>query len=90
MLESIIQSKIIKEAKKQGFEVLKVIKCNINGYPDLTLFKDKETIFIEVKNENGKQSELQKYVQKQLEKQGFQYWLVRSLDEFKEKCKNLS
>ena len=83
MLESVIQSKIVNEAKKNGFTVLKVVKCNMNGYPDLTLFKDNKTIFIEVKNEKGIQSKIQKYVQKQLEKQGFQYFLVRSLDEFK-------
>ena len=83
MLESVIQSKIISEAKKNGSLVLKVVKCNINGYPDITLFKDNLTIFVEVKNEKGVQSEIQKYVQKQLEKQGFKYYLVRSLEEFK-------
>ena len=83
MLESVIQSKIRNEAKKNGYIVLKVVKCNMNGYPDLTLFKDNKTTFIEVKNEKGIQSELQKYVQKQLEKEGFKYFLVRSLDEFK-------
>ena len=83
MLESVIQSKIISEAKKNGYLVLKVVKCNINGYPDITLFKDNLTIFVEVKNEKGVQSEIQKYVQKQLEKQGFKYYLVRSLEEFK-------
>ena len=83
MLESVIQSKIINEAKKNGYLVLKVVKCNMNGYPDITLFKDNKTIFIEVKNEKGIQSEIQKYVQKQLESKGFQYFLVRSLDEFK-------
>ena len=84
MLESIIQSKIVNEAKKNGYTVLKVVKCNINGFPDLTLFKDSLTIFIEVKNEKGIQSEIQKYVQKQLEKQGFKYYLVKSLEEFKQ------
>jgi len=83
MLESVIQSKIINEAKKNGYLVLKVVKCNITGYPDLTLFKDNLTLFIEVKNEKGIQSEIQKYVQKQLESKGFKYFLVRSLDEFK-------
>jgi hypothetical protein len=83
MLESVIQSKIINEAKKNGYLVLKVVKCNMNGYPDITLFKDNKTIFVEVKNEKGIQSEIQKYVQKQLESKGFQYFLVRSLDEFK-------
>ena len=87
MLESLIQSKIINDAKNNGYLVLKVVKCNINGYPDLTLFKNNSTIFVEVKNEKGIQSEIQKYVQKQLEKQGFKYILVRSLDEFKQKIK---
>jgi len=83
MLESVIQSKIINEAKKNGYLVLKVVKCNMNGYPDITLFKDNKTIFVEVKNEKGIQSEIQKYIQKQLESKGFEYYLVRSLDEFK-------
>lgn len=83
MLESVIQSKIINEAKKNGYLVLKVVKCNITGYPDLTLFRDNLTLFIEVKNEKGIQSEIQKYVQKQLESKGFKYFIVRSLDEFK-------
>ena len=87
MLESVIQSKIINEAKKNGYLVLKVVKCNINGYPDITLFKDNLTIFVEVKSEKGVQSEIQKYVQKQLEKQGFKYYLVKSLEEFKQKIK---
>jgi hypothetical protein len=90
MLESLIQSKIINEAKKNGYLVLKVVKCNITGYPDITLFKDNSTIFVEVKNEKGIQSEIQKYVQNQLETQGFKYYLVRSLDEFKQKIKNFT
>lgn len=88
MLESIIQSKIINEAKKNGYLVLKVVKCNLNGYPDITLFKNNSTIFVEVKNEKGIQSEIQKYIQKQIELQGFKYYLVRSLEEFKQKLKN--
>lgn len=88
MLESIIQSKIINEAKKNGYLVLKVVKCNINGMSDIILFKNNSTIFVEVKNEKGIQSEIQKYIQKQIELQGFKYYLVRSLEEFKQKLKN--
>jgi len=84
MLESVIQAKIIKEAKKNGFTVLKTIRCNITGFPDVTLFKGGKTTFLEVKNEKGIQSEIQKYVQKELEKQGFEYIVVRSLEEFKQ------
>ena len=59
-LESKIQNKIIKNLEKEGYFVLKLIKCNKNGYPDLIAVKENETIFIEVKRPNGKLSELQK------------------------------
>lgn len=89
MLESKIQSSCIKYAKNDGWVVLKIIKCNINGMSDIILFKEGKTLFIEVKNEIGKQSEIQKYVQKLIEAQGFKYYIVRSLEEFKEKLKQL-
>ena len=84
MLESKIQASCLKYAKSKGWHVLKVIKCNISGFPDSVLFKDGKTIFVEFKSEIGKQSELQKYQQKQLEYQGFKYYLVKNLNYFKE------
>ena len=84
MLESKIQASCIKYAKSKGWYVLKVIKCNISGFPDSVLFKDGKTIFIEFKSEIGKQSALQVYQQKQLESQGFKYYLVNNLNYFKE------
>jgi hypothetical protein len=84
MSEQELQSKCIKYAKLKGWYVLKVIKCNVSGFPDCTLFKDGITIFVEFKSENGKQSELQKYQQIQLENQGFKYYLVNNLNYFKE------
>lgn len=83
MREQEIQSKCINYAKKQGWFVLKVIRCNVNGFPDATFFKDGETIFVEFKTEVGKQSKLQEYIEKQLINQGFKYYLIRSLEEFK-------
>ena len=84
MLESKIQSKIINQLKKNGWLVLKIIKCNINGMSDLICFKNGRTVFIEVKNESGKQSEIQKYVQKQVEMQGFQYLLINDINQLNE------
>ena len=84
MLESKLQALCIKYAKSNGWYVLKVIKCNVSGFPDCTLFKDGITIFVEFKSEKGIQSELQKYQQKLLEKQGFKYYLVNNLNYFKE------
>jgi hypothetical protein len=84
MSEQELQSKCIKYAKAKGWFVLKVIRCNVSGYPDCTLFKDGQTIFVEFKAERGIQSELQKYVEKQLIDQGFKYYLINSLEKFKE------
>jgi len=84
MLESKIQAKIINQLKKNGWLVLKIIKCNINGMSDLIVFKNGRTVFIEVKNENGKQSEIQKYVQNQVELQGFQYLLINDINQLNE------
>ena len=84
MLENKLQASCIKYAKLKGWYVLKVIKCNISGFPDCTLFKDGITIFVEFKSDKGIQSELQKYQQIQLEKQGFRYYLVNNLNYFKE------
>jgi Holliday junction resolvase len=60
MTEQQIQNKIIKKLEGSGYFVLKLIKCNKNGFPDLIAVKENETIFIEVKRPNGKLSELQK------------------------------
>ena len=84
MLESKLQASCLKYAKSKGWYVLKVIKCNISGFPDSVLFKDGQTIFVEYKAINGIQSELQKYQQKLLENQGFKYYLVNNLNYFKE------
>ena len=80
--ESKIQASCIQYAKKQGWYVLKVIKCNVNGFPDSALFKDGKTFFVEFKTEIGKQSKLQEYVESELIKQGFKYYLIRDLKEF--------
>jgi len=66
MTEQQIQNKIIKKLELSGYFVLKLIKCNKNGYPDLIAVKENETIFIEVKKSKGVLSELQKVRIKEL------------------------
>ena len=66
LTESAIQKKIIIQLEKQGYLVLKLIKCNKNGYPDLIAIKENETTFIEVKRPDGVLSELQKVRIKEL------------------------
>ena len=79
MRESEIQSKIIKFLESKQWLVVKIIKTNKNGWPDLQAHKDGITIFIEVKSETGKVSELQKYRHKQLQEQGFKTIIATSI-----------
>lgn len=73
MTEQQVQSKKIKELEAEGYYVLKLIKTNKNGIPDLlALHPDKEVLFIEVKTKKGKVSKLQEYRLKELEEHGFQ------------------
>lgn len=88
MLESKLQSQLIKEAKKNGWIPLKIIRSNINGIADLILFKQEKVIFVEVKTDIGIVSELQKYSKNLFKQQGFEYYLVRSLNEFKDIINN--
>lgn len=71
MKESQIQSKKIKELEAQGYYVIKLIKTNKNGIPDLLAIpKDADVLFIEVKGPNGKLSPLQSFRLEELEKHG--------------------
>jgi Holliday junction resolvase len=82
MLESKLQSKIIKKLELNGFYVVKIIRANKSGFPDLLVLKDGKTVFIEVKQPKGVVSELQKLRKKQLEEQGFEYkiWIDYEVD----------
>lgn len=66
MLESKIQAKVIKEYEVRGYYVIKLIKTNKNGIPDLLCIKKNDIIFVEVKGANGRLSQLQKYRIKEL------------------------
>ena len=70
LTEQKIQSKIIKKLKEKGYFVIKLIKTNVNGIPDLIAVKENETIFIEVKRPDGVLSELQKVRIKELRSRG--------------------
>ena len=71
MTEQQIQSKRIKELEEQGYYVLKLVKTNKNGIPDvLAIRPDAAVIFSEIKTEKGKLSKLQEYRLKELDKHG--------------------
>ena len=71
MTEQQIQSKRIKQLETEGYYVLKLLKTNKNGIPDLLAIPPGcEVLFSEVKKPNGRLSKLQEYRLKELEKHG--------------------
>lgn len=82
MLESKIQSKIIKKLENEGYFVLRLIRTNKNGISDLLALRNGKAVFIEVKQPKGIVSKLQKVRKKQLEEQGFEYkiWIDYEVD----------
>lgn len=82
ILESKRQAKIIKRLKTEGWYVIKLIKTSVSGIPDLLCLKNGETMFIEVKQPDGKLSELQKIRIEQLKEKGFnvKVWTAYATD----------
>ena len=56
-----------------------------SGVSDLIVLQPNRCIFVEVKTEIGRQSDKQKDFQNLVENLGFEYWIIRSLEEFKQK-----
>lgn len=61
----------------------------IAGVADLTYLSPKGLIYIEMKNEDGKQSAAQKEFQQKVELLGYQYHIIRSFNEFQNLIKSL-
>ena len=70
MREAAYQSKLIKFYEDEGWYVIKLIKTNRNGCPDLVCIKKDRVLFIEVKAANGKVSKLQQYRIDELKRHG--------------------
>lgn len=78
MTEQQIQSKRIKQLEEEGYYVLKLIKTNKNGIPDLVAIpRDSGVLFSEVKRPTGKLSRLQEYRLKELNKHGIRTEVYR-------------
>ena len=72
MTEGQIQTKKIKELESQGYYVIKLMKTNKNGIPDLVALKFNEPpFFIEVKTPKGRLSKLQEYRLSELDRLNF-------------------
>ncbi len=59
----------------------------LSGVSDLIVVLKGKVLFVEVKNEKGKQSPKQILCQKQVEDLGFKYYLVRKVEDFKKVIK---
>lgn len=76
--EQQIQTKRIKELEAEGYYVIKLIKTNKNGIPDIIAIPpNSNVIFSEVKTIKGKVSPLQEYRLKELQAYGFRTEVYR-------------
>ena len=83
MKEQQIQAKKIKELEENGYYVIKLVKTNKNGIPDVVAIHGQtEAFFIEVKKPDGVESKLQKFRAKELESQGIRSYVVYGYDDY--------
>lgn len=76
MKEQQIQAKLIKKLEAEGYYVLKLIKTNKNGIPDvIAIPKDSDVKFFEVKVPGKKPSVLQQFRMKELKDHGCQAYM---------------
>lgn len=61
----------------------------VAGVSDLIILMENRTIFVEVKTPTGVQSETQKEFEQRVKALGFEYWLVRSLENFQNLLHNI-
>ncbi len=80
MKESQIQAKKIKELESQGYYVIKLVKTNKNGLPDiLAIPPGSDILMIEVKGPSGKTSPLQDFRIKELRDHGINVEVYKPL-----------
>ena len=67
-----------------GFMAMKPLLLTglLSGVSDLVAVLKGRVIFVEVKNSVGRQSEKQKRFEEQINNLGFEYYLIRTLEEF--------
>jgi len=81
MLESKIQTQIVKYLTKEGWFVLKIILSNKHGIMDLLILKEGRYIWVEVKQPGKEPTPLQRFRKKEIEAFGGEVICVHSLKE---------
>lgn len=80
MTEQQIQSKRIKQLEEKGYYVLKLMKTNKNGIPDLLAIPPfSRVLFSEVKTATGRLSKLQEYRINELKSKGMRVEIFRGI-----------
>lgn len=80
MTEQKIQKKRIDQLEAEGYYVIKLIKTNKNGIPDIIAIPpDAPVLFSEVKTPKGRLSKIQEYRLKELKKYGFKTEIYNGL-----------
>ena len=89
--ERSLQAAIVKALNLLGFLVIHVPNQYskgrvrdagfVSGAPDLIVLKDGKVFFLEVKTKTGRVRPSQKLFAERLRRQGFDYFVVRSLDD---------
>lgn len=79
MLESEIKKRCTKLLESWGWEVVHIIQCNKNGYPDTLILRNSRAYFIEFKRPGKVPRELQLYRIRKLQEKGFKTYVVTSL-----------
>ena len=78
MTEQQIQTHRIKELEAKGYYVIKLIKTNKNGIPDLLAIPPgADVLFSEVKTPKGRVSKLQEYRLQELQEHGINTEIYR-------------
>lgn len=79
MLESEIKQRGTKLLESWGWEVVHIIQCNKNGYPDTFILRNSTIFFIEWKQPGKQPRVLQQYRIRKLQEQGFKTFVVTDL-----------
>ena len=89
--ERSLQTAIVKALNLLGFLVIHIPNQYskgrvrdagfVSGAPDLIVLKDGKVFFLEVKTKTGRVRPSQKLFAERLRRQGFDYFVVRSLDD---------
>lgn len=83
MLEKTLQQKVVKLCRKLGILAVKVDSTSTRGWPDLTLLLPCGTVlFVELKTETGRLSELQKHTIAKIQENKGNVHVIRTLEEF--------